>query len=477
MTSAGAPIERSLPGLAARAGSPATGGGTDSSRPPVASRRVSATFVAWLVCAAVVGASVGRLVFFTPSPSATTDAVPAITSETSSSASIRVLEQRVQDAPTDVRALQALGNTYVRRAAEVADPAFYDLAQGAFDRADAVRPELDETRLGRALLALSRHDFAQALALGSTVHTNNPDNPDALAVMVDANVELGLYEDARATLQELLDRHPGLPAYARLSYVRELEGDTTSALRAMRQADTAANGIAFDRATVATFIGDLELARGRVRAASRQYDRALTLAPDLALARIGAARVAAVQGDTRGAISDLRALTRKLPVPAAVALLGDLQARAGDAGAAARSFELVRTIGTLQQASGQVTDLETALFEADHARNAGLAARAVELAYSAHAARPDNVFVNDAVAWALYRSGDVMGALPYVERALRLGTPDTLLHYHAAVIFDAAGSRDRARGEIATVIGGNPAFSFRYDDDARALARRLGVRT
>jgi tetratricopeptide (TPR) repeat protein len=437
---------------------------------------MSMTLVAWLVCALVVGASVGRLVFFAPDRSVTENVAAVVTSETASKAAVRALEQRVQDAPNDVRALQALGNSYVRRATQVADPAYYDLAQRAFDRADALRPDLDETRLGRALLALSRHEFAQALALGGTVHAGNPDDSDALAVMVDANVELGRYDDATATLQELLDRHPGLPAYARLSYVRELHGDTLGALRAMREADTAANGVAFDRATVATFLGDLELVRGRTRAAARQYARALELQPDLALARVGAARTAAVRGDVVGAIRDLRALTRRLPVPAAVALLGDLEARRGDRVAATRSFGLVRTIGTLQQSSGQVTDLETALFEADHAGEAGSAARAVELAYRAASARPDNVFVNDALAWALYRSGDTVGALPYVERALRLGTPDTLLHFHAAVIYDAAGATDRARVEIATVMKGNPAFSFRYDDDARTLARRLGVK-
>jgi Flp pilus assembly protein TadD len=122
-----------------------------------------------------------------------------------------------------------------------------------------------------------------------------------------------------------------------------------------------------------------------------------------------------------------------------------------------------------------VTDLEMAVFEADHVADPASAAHAVDLARRAEAARPDNVFVDDAVAWALYRSGDVAAALPYVERALRLGTPDTLLHFHAAVILDAAGSADRARGEITKVVRGNPAFSFRYDDDARALARRLGV--
>ena len=63
--------------------------------------------------------------------------------------------------PTDVRALQALGVAYVRKATQVADPAYYDLAQRAFDRADAVTPDLDDTNLGRGLLALSRHEFAR----------------------------------------------------------------------------------------------------------------------------------------------------------------------------------------------------------------------------------------------------------------------------------------------------------------------------
>ena len=75
------------------------------------------------------------------------------------------------------------------------------------------------------------------------------------------------------------------------------------------------------------------------------------------------------------------------------------------------------------------------------------------------------MFVADALAWSLYRSGDVAGTLPLVDRALRLGTPDTLLHYHAAVILEAAGQPDRAPTQISTVLAGNPAFSFRYGDD------------
>src|SRR5262249_35708683 len=286
-------------------------------RPRAHRRGVSATFVVWVVCALVVGASLGRLVLLTP---ATSDEVASVVGpETGSKRAIAALEQRGPDAPTDVRPLPAPRTACVRRASQTADPSFYDLAQRAYDRADAVRPGLDDTDLGRGLLALSRHEFAVALDLGSRVRTDNPDSPDALAEMVDAQVELGRYDDASITLQDLLDRHPGLPAYARLSYVRELHGDTVGALRAMREADTAANGVAYDRATIAAFLGDLELGRGHLRAARSQYRRALALQPDLVLARVGAAKVDAATGHRARAIAALGSLTRRLPVPSAVA--------------------------------------------------------------------------------------------------------------------------------------------------------------
>ena len=130
-----------------------------------------------------------------------------------------------------------------------------------------------------------------------------------------------------------------------------------------------------------------------------------------------------------------------MPLPAAVILLGDLQAAAGATKQAARTFDLVRSIVRLQQASGAVTDLETAIFEADH----GDPARALPAAQAAYAARPDNVYAADALAWSLVRSGDAAAAQPLMAQALRLGSADAAMHYHAAVIADALGdARQRA---------------------------------
>ncbi|HEY8218393.1 MAG TPA: tetratricopeptide repeat protein, partial [Acidimicrobiia bacterium] len=428
-----------------------------------------ARHVAWatLVAVVVVGFSVGRFVLYEPAPTAET-APPRVA--LSPSAQVARLERAVRRDRQDVRSLQQLAAAYVQRALQTADPSFYDLSQRALDRADAIAPDQDQTLLTRAVLDLSRHDFAGALALGDRVHERDPARADALAVLVDASVELGHYDAADAYLQDLLDRRPGLPAYSRLSYLRELHGDDAGAVIAMREALVAGGG-AFDDATITTFLGDLAFAQGRTAEAAGEYDDALRRTPGLPLAELGHARTLAASGRRAEAITALEHLTRRVPLPAAVALLGDLQADAGLAADAARSYELVRSITRLQEASGQVTDLELAVFEADHAPGAV----AVDRARRAYEARPDNVYTADAFAWALVRAGDAAGARPLVDRALRLGTADALVHYHAAVVLDATGERASAASELQAAFARNPWFSFLHRADATTLAGRLGV--
>ena len=103
---------------------------------------------------------------------------------------------------------------------------------------------------------------AQARELVEPITRQDPFDSDALAVLVDADVELGRYDDAATNLQHLLDLRPGLPAYSRASYLRELHGDLPGAEQAMHQALTAGAGDRFDVATVTTFLGDLAFGSG-----------------------------------------------------------------------------------------------------------------------------------------------------------------------------------------------------------------------
>jgi len=133
-----------------------------------------------------------------------------------------------------------------------------------------------------------------------------------------------------------------------------------------------------------------------------------------------------------------------------------------------RSIALI--MSDLQADAGQVVDLEMALFEADR----GNAERAEELARAASEARPDNVFTADALAWALHRSGKSAAALPYVARALRLGSVDTAVRYHAAVIAAAVGDEQAARQHLDRAGPGLAWAAPQHMAAAEELSAQLG---
>ncbi|CAN5795069.1 hypothetical protein BH24ACT3_BH24ACT3_17080 [soil metagenome] len=382
------------------------------------------------------------------------------------------LEQAVAADPDDVRSLQALGLVYVSRAVQVGDPAFYAQAERAFEAADDLVPDDFGTLLGRGAAATSLHEFSRAGELGEEATTARPGNPDALGLLVDAQVELGQYTDAAAALQDMLDIRPGLPALARTSYLRQLNGDLDGAIEAMTRAEVAGTGSPFDVATVVALRGDLRFIDGEADAALDAYDRALELSPGLLGAEIGRARVLVSTGEGDRAIAILDEVVDRYPTPAALVLLAELHEAAGNTAEATDARELVRGVASLQEEAGQIVDLEMALFEADLGDDPD---RAVVLARAAYDARPDNVFTADALGWALLQAGDAAAALPFAEQAVRLGTADPLLRYRAAEVFAANGDAVRASGHLEGVAAMNPRFSVHHGPGITALADRLGV--
>lgn len=383
---------------------------------------------------------------------------------------IAALEATVATDPRDATAWRLLGTAYAERGAQTQDPALTDLAGEAFDRAAELAPGDPTVVVGRGALALTLHRFAEAEQLGREATERLPANADALGVLVDAQVELGRYDAAADTLQQLLDVRPGLPALARVSYVRELDGDVDGAKQAMRQAVVAGGSSRYDVAAVTALLGDLHRKSGDLDAAGDAYARALEDAPSLVSAQAGTAWVRAANGDIDGAIAYLRRRVDDFPTPSLLLLLHDLE-RASGAEAADETAELVRAVAALQEASGQVVDLEMATFEADEATDPR---RAVELARRAQQARPDNVFVDDVMAWALFRAGDPASAAPFMAQALRLGTTEPLVRFHAAEISLANGDQRAAAAHLAIALR-DPWFSFRHRDRALDLAEQLDV--
>ncbi len=385
---------------------------------------------------------------------------------------VGALEAAVDARPEDATAWRLLGSAYVQQAIEVGDPAYYDLAERAFAEATELAPDDPTVLVGRGALQLSRHVFDEAEQLGQRAVAALPGNADALGVLVDAQIELGRYDAAASTLQAMLDARPGLPALARTSYLRQLNGDLDGAIEAMRRAEVAGSPSPFDEATVTALLGDLQRIDGDPAAALSSYERALATSPGLVAGELGRARVLGARSELAAAVAVVEEVVERFPTPSALFLLADLQHALGDRAAEEQTVDLVRATSRLQQEAGQIVDIELAVFEADVADDLASARRYARAAYDA---RPDNVFAADALAWALFRDGDAAGAVPFAEQAVRLGTADPVLQYHAAEVFAAVGDDVRAAEHLRQALRSGPAFSARHADAVSALAEALDV--
>ena len=396
------------------------------------------------------------LLLRTPEPAGPPHEASAVTVVPGASAEARIttLQRAVREAPRNVDAATALAQAYLQRVRETGDPSFYARADGVLARARRLSPSDPAVLTTAGTLALARHDFRGARSLGEAARHAAPESTLPDAVLVDAYVELGRYDDAARTLQRMVDVKPTLAAYARVSYLRELLGDQPGAVRAMRLAVAAGSGAAENVAYVQTLLGDLELRRGRSDAAARAYREALAVFPSHLPAQAGLARVDAAAGRLRPAIARLQRVVDRLPLPEYVTALGETQLAAGRAAEARRTLALVGAEERLLQAAGVNTDIDLALFDAEH----GDARRAVSLARAGWEAAP-SVRSADALAAALTAAGRGEEALRWARRALALGWREPAVLEHAARAAYAAGQDRLARRWIRAALRGADALS------------------
>jgi tetratricopeptide (TPR) repeat protein len=377
---------------------------------------------------------------------------------------ISSLQARLKSGSDDWRSYASLGLAYLQRARLTADPSYYTRSEGALRRSLNIEGEDNfEAALGMAILASARHDFGGALKWGKRARLINPYNSDALGVLGDAFIELGRYGRARQVLQHMINLRPDLASYARVSYFREINGDTAGAIDAMTLALGAA-GTPEDAAWAGYQLGELYLGTGRLRAARQEYERAAFVAADSVLPKVGLAEVAAARGDLAKAIATLDRVVTFYPSPELVSLLGDMYRAENNFAKATEQYALVRAINNQFLENGVNPDVEMLLFNSDHridvAKNLALAARV-------YRSRRTNVEVADALAWAHYASRNYSQARTYSRESLRLGTRNALFHFHAGMIDLRLGNKSAARDHLSTALKIDPNFSWLHMKSAR----------
>jgi len=377
------------------------------------------------------------------------------------------LQATLRGNPIDVAALDSLGLAYQQRARETGDPTYYTKSDEALHRALGLAPRDLIATSGLGSLALSRHRFREALVLGRRAHAISPTTARNYGVVGDALVELGRYRAAFKTFDTMASLQPGLSSYARISHARQLLGDVPGAISAMKLAVDAGDGQGEASAWTHVQLGLIYLSVGRFRAAAIEDRQALWVFPDYAYALDALARAEAGMGHYRSAIGFEQQAVNRIPLPQYVSTLGDLYGATGHRSLAQKQYELIGIIQRLLVANGVKTDLETALFDVDHAirLHASLA-----LARLAWRERP-SIDGDDVLAWALDRTGHCGEALRYSKRALRLGTIDALKFFHRGMIEGCLGHRAAQRVWLGRALRLNAHFSILWAPVARRELR------
>ena len=186
-----------------------------------------------------------------------------------------------------------------------------------------------------------------------------------------------------------------------------------------------------------------------------------------ALAAMG--QIRAAQGRFPEAIDFYKQAIAIIPLPLYLAALGDVYTVSGDRANAEKQYATVEFIGRLNEINQQVYNRELALFYADHDRKLP---EALKLARKEFDVRHD-VYTSDALAWALLKNRQTQTAEEEIQRAMRMGTKDAMMEYHAGMIYAAAGEKAKASQHLARALEINPQFHVIFAPQAAKMVAGL----
>jgi tetratricopeptide (TPR) repeat protein len=347
---------------------------------------------------------------------------------------ISEMERRLQESPRDNGAAVLLADALLRQSRVTGDGRLPARAGSLLTSVLKDTPgHYDALRMLGAVY-LSQHRFRDAQEVGQRARDLRPSDAWNYGVIGDASIELGEYEDAFAAFDHMVGTRPNAAGYARVAYARELQGNLTGALQAMQMAGEATSAQDPEaRAWYAAQAGELHLRMGQLADAEREYRRAAFLFPNHPFAMIGQGKVEAARGNREGARAIFLQQFRRISTLDLAARIGDLYAQGGDSAMAERYYQLGEELAGPGIAQ---TEANLALFLAEHDRKLP---EAVTIAETVAATRHD-IFTQDALAWAYYKTGRLDKALAASRLALRTGTRDERILSHAAAIRAALGA-------------------------------------
>ncbi|MCC6462926.1 MAG: tetratricopeptide repeat protein [Saprospiraceae bacterium] len=345
--------------------------------------------------------------------------------------------------PGDAKLTLQLSKEFMQEGRATGDFSYYNKA--ALDLIDGVLAKDAknfEAICLKAMVYLSQHRFAEGKEIALAGLQLNPYNAFIYGLLVDANVELGNYAEAVQMCDKMVGVRPDIRSYSRVSYLREIHGDTPGAIEAIKLAVAAGYPGYEDTEWARMVLAHLYEDTGAPELAELQYKTALQERPDYPFALAGLARIARFKKDYPTAIRHLE--------------------RAKDIMSDASFFEELAEVYRLNQESDKADECTRVTLNAllaDHLtaskdKNMGhfsdmeLATlylktneldKALEHARIEQQRRPENIDACETLAWVLYRQGKATEALPLIRTALRTQSQKPERLVRAGLIQVAAG--------------------------------------
>ncbi len=358
---------------------------------------------------------------------------------------------------------------YSRRSRETADHTFNKLASTDVDKALELDPQNYVARKLKLGLLGSNHEFDTAEVEAKKLIAEEPRDPFAYGILVDASIAMGKYEQAIASTQKMVDLRPDSQSYSRVALMRSLHGDHKGAIEmyqlSARIADPADKEA---QAWSQTQLAGEFFKVGNIAEAMKAVDQALSIMPEYPNAIISKARYLAVSGDLAGAEALLAPLNSRIKLADSLILSGDIARRKGDTATAMSFYEQAEKVERDQD--GDIHRF--ALLWSD---NEIRLAEALQIAEEDFVVNKD-IYASDILAWSLFKNGRAKDAQKHINDALRLKTNDARILYHAAAIENALGNKAAARKHLSNVFKVNPNFDVVSSAAARELAKALGVK-
>jgi tetratricopeptide (TPR) repeat protein len=350
---------------------------------------------------------------------------------------IRQLEEAAAREST-TESLTRLATAYLREAQLGQDSRFHVKAERICDLLLEMEGVTPSVLALKALSQAGQHRFQGAVDSARRAIDLNPNLPAAYGALADGLIELGQYDEAVDAVQRMLDLKPTGAAYARAAYLRSLHGDQAGGLVLMKLAVEASSPMG-DRQWMLAHLANDQLAAGQTGAARRSYQEILSQEPEQPLALAGLGKIAAARSDYATAVRYLERVLAQGPDPDVHLALADVLTVQGRTNEAERHYEAAERLERAElRGPGNPEHRHLALLLADRGVHLEEAVRLARL----DAARRDDIYSADTLAWTLFRSGRVTEAAAAADRALRLGTNDPLLLFHAGMI---AAARDDAQ--------------------------------